>query len=112
MFETDYCGCVITDSHIATEACQKWQRGEGSGIPAVDWEMTRRCLGLVPHPTEEEIREEAFLVYCERISGSLPGTAQEDWHEAQNRLRRRFRQEWESFHRSRLIRPRNARLKK
>ncbi len=96
VFENDYGGYQVPHSEIAFEAYKKWERGEGSGDAKVDWEMARRDYGLLPYPTEEEIRKEACLVYLERTQCSLPGTAEEDWFEAQCSLRQRFFQEWRS----------------
>ena len=38
-------------------------------------------------PTEEEIREKAMEIYFERISHGEHGTAESDWHEAEEILK-------------------------
>jgi hypothetical protein len=39
-------------------------------------------------PTEDEIREKAKEIYYERISRGEHGTPEDDWHEAEEILRR------------------------
>jgi hypothetical protein len=39
-------------------------------------------------PTEDEIREKAMEIFYERISRGEHGTAESDWHEAEEILRR------------------------
>lgn len=38
-------------------------------------------------PSEDEIREKAMEIYYERISRGEHGTAEDDWHEAEELLR-------------------------
>jgi hypothetical protein len=105
MFETDYWGWTIAHSQIALAAYQKWQRGEGSGDAKVDWEMTRRGYGLLPYPTEEEIRNEAWDIYCTETILDFPGIPDSNWYQAEAKLKRRFLEEWLSA--SRTMRPKS-----
>ncbi len=47
----------------------------------------KRVASVKYEPTEEEIREKAMEIYYERIARGEHGTAESDWHEAQDLLR-------------------------
>jgi len=40
-----------------------------------------------PAPTEEEVRRKADEIYHDRIAKGIYGTAEDDWHQAENLLK-------------------------
>lgn len=65
------------------KAASKPKKTSGTGKPA----RIKKVTTMNTEPREEEIREKAKEIYHERIARGLDGTAEEDWLNAEQKLR-------------------------